>query len=200
MKNELGRKITSLTLMTIMFAGGMTLAAPAFAPEALAQERLMYVSCENEAFENTFGGPQICEIIISDPARDETDESQGEPVVESNGDQIRFVQAEDGFWYAYIASTWAVGNATLDTNIDFGTVESMRVIHHDTAQGATVDATNHGGKFIKHINSTNSVVYTAATIIQGEPTLSNWQSIEYPTGNAVTGSYNATQTLSLIHI
>ena len=74
MKNELGRKITSLTLMTIMFAGGMTLAAPAFAPEALAQERLMYVSCENEAFENTFGGPQICEIIISDPARDETDE------------------------------------------------------------------------------------------------------------------------------
>ena len=103
MKNELGRKITSLTLMTIMFAGGMTLAAPAFAPEALAQERLMYVSCENEAFENTFGGPQICEIIISDPSRSETDESQGEPVVESNGDQIRFVQAEDGFWYAYMS-------------------------------------------------------------------------------------------------
>ena len=46
--------------------------------------------------------------------------SQGEPVVESNGDQIRFVQAEDGFWYAYIASTWAVGNATTDDgNIDF---------------------------------------------------------------------------------
>ena len=139
MKNELGRKITSLTLMTIMFAGGMTLAAPAFAPEALADERLMYVSCENEAFENTFGGPQICEIIISDPARDETDEAQGEPVVESNGDQIRFVQAEDGFWYAYIASTWAVGNATTDTNIDFGTVGAMEVIHDSTTRGAAVD-------------------------------------------------------------
>ena len=34
MKNELGRKITSLTLMTIMFAGGMTIAAPSFMPEA----------------------------------------------------------------------------------------------------------------------------------------------------------------------
>ena len=32
MKNEIIRKITSLTLMTIMFAGGMTLAVPSFLP------------------------------------------------------------------------------------------------------------------------------------------------------------------------
>ena len=57
MKNELGRKLTSLTLMTIMFAGGMTLAAPAFAPEALAQERLMYVSCEGIF-------PEMCGRVI----------------------------------------------------------------------------------------------------------------------------------------
>ena len=145
MKNELGRKITSLTLMTIMFAGGMTLAAPAFAPEALADERLMYVSCENEAFENTFGGPQICEIIISDPARDETDEAQSEPVVEINGDTVRLVQGTDGFWYAYVASTWAVGNATADTNMDFGTKQGMRV--HDAS--GTADALNYGAQTIK---------------------------------------------------
>ena len=36
MKNEIGRKITSLTLMTIMFAGGMTLAIPGFMPVAVA--------------------------------------------------------------------------------------------------------------------------------------------------------------------
>ena len=34
MKNEIGRKITSLTLMTIMFAGGMTLAIPGMMPMA----------------------------------------------------------------------------------------------------------------------------------------------------------------------
>jgi len=34
MKNEIIRKITSLTLMTIMFAGGMTLAIPGFLPDS----------------------------------------------------------------------------------------------------------------------------------------------------------------------
>ena len=34
MKNEIGRKITSLTLMTIMFAGGLTLAIPGFLPDS----------------------------------------------------------------------------------------------------------------------------------------------------------------------
>ena len=37
MKNEIGRKLTSLTIMAIMFAGGMTVAAPSFMPGALAQ-------------------------------------------------------------------------------------------------------------------------------------------------------------------
>ena len=34
MKNEIIRIITSLTLMTIMFAGGMTLAIPGFLPDS----------------------------------------------------------------------------------------------------------------------------------------------------------------------
>ena len=44
MKNEIGRKLTSLTLMTIMFAGGLTLAIPgmmpteAILPEAFAEQ------------------------------------------------------------------------------------------------------------------------------------------------------------------
>ena len=36
MKNEIGRKITSLTIMAVMFAGGMTVAAPGLMPEAIA--------------------------------------------------------------------------------------------------------------------------------------------------------------------
>ena len=107
MKNELGRKITSLTLMTIMFAGGMTIAAPSFMPEAEASEKLMYVSAENSLFGNTFAGAQIVEIIVRDPARDATDEKQGEPTVEVNDEILRMAQGEDGYWYAYIASTAA---------------------------------------------------------------------------------------------
>ena len=125
MKNELGRKITSLTLMTIMFAGGLTIAAPSFMPEAAADERLMYVSAENSLFGNVFAGAQIVEIIVRDPARDETDESQSEPLVEANGEVVRMVQGEDGYWYAYIASTAAAATATANTNIDLGTAETV---------------------------------------------------------------------------
>ena len=92
MKNELGRKITSLTLMTIMFAGGMTIAAPSFMPEAAADERLMYVSAESSLFGNTFAGAMVVEVIVRDPARDETDERQSEPTVEVNNEILRMVQ------------------------------------------------------------------------------------------------------------
>ncbi len=40
MKNELGRKITSLTLMTIMFAGGITVAGASFMPMAEMPEAI----------------------------------------------------------------------------------------------------------------------------------------------------------------
>ena len=52
MNNEIGRKLTSLTLMTIMLAGGMVIAAPSMVPEAAAAGQL-YVSAENAQFGNT---------------------------------------------------------------------------------------------------------------------------------------------------
>ena len=124
MKNELGRKLTSLTLMTIMFAGGMTIAAPSFMPEAAASEKLMYVSAESSLFGNTFAGAMVVEVIVRDPARDETDEKQAEPTVEVNNEILRMVQGEDGYWYAYFASTAAMATATANANIDMGTLES----------------------------------------------------------------------------
>ena len=64
MNNEIGRKITSLTLMTIMLAGGMTIAAPSMmVPEAQAAGSL-YVSAENAMFNNSFGGAQIVEVVV----------------------------------------------------------------------------------------------------------------------------------------
>ena len=77
MNNEIGRKLTSLTLMTIMLAGGMTIAAPSMMPQAAAAGAL-YVSAENAMFDNTFGGAQIIEVIVMDPNRSDTDEAEGE--------------------------------------------------------------------------------------------------------------------------
>ena len=75
MNNEIGRKLTSLTLMTIMLAGGMTIAAPSMmVPEAAAAGAL-YVSAENAMFNNTFGGVQIVEVVVIGHA-DETDENK----------------------------------------------------------------------------------------------------------------------------
>jgi hypothetical protein len=51
--SELGRKITSLTLMTIMVAGGLTIAIPGVMPEAMAANANLYVSAENSQFDNT---------------------------------------------------------------------------------------------------------------------------------------------------
>ena len=114
MNNEIGRKLTSLTLMTIMLAGGMVIAAPSMVPEAAAAG-LLFVSAENADFNNTFGGAQIVEVIVRDPARDETDEKQGEPTVKVDEHLLRMTQGADGYWYAYFGSASAVRTAMEQT-------------------------------------------------------------------------------------
>ena len=65
MKNDLYRKLTSITLMTIMFAGGMTIAIPGELPTAVAQTTgTLSVSAEAAG---VFGGAQVIEIVIDDP-------------------------------------------------------------------------------------------------------------------------------------
>ena len=80
MNNEIQRKLTSLTLMTIMLAGGMVVAAPSMVPTAAAAGAL-YVSAENAQFDNLFGGPTVVEVIVKDPNRSRTDIVSGEPTV-----------------------------------------------------------------------------------------------------------------------
>ena len=120
MNNEIGRKLTSLTLMTIMLAGGMTIAAPSMmVPEAQAAGAL-YVSAENAMFGNTFGGAQIIEVVVIGHAS-ETDEKQGEPVVKVDENQLRMVQAVDGNWYGYFGDSTAVPAADIAANnLNFG--------------------------------------------------------------------------------
>ena len=74
MANEIGRKITSLTLMTIMVAGGMTFAIPGVMPSAHAATENLFVSAENSLFDNSFAGPMVIEVVVNDPDLKEIDE------------------------------------------------------------------------------------------------------------------------------
>jgi len=112
MKNEIIRKITSLTLMTIMFAGGMTLAAPSFLP---MEEILPAAYAENDSTTNGMltlsstqvQGGQIIEITVDDPAISSTILSTTFPTVDVIGADgtsvITMTQVVDGTWKAYVA-------------------------------------------------------------------------------------------------
>ena len=123
MNNELYRKLTSITLMTIMFAGGMTIAIPGETPVAVAQTGMLSVSA-TAAPGNSFGGPQIIEIVVDDPSRSEIGENISSPDVTIDGDPVTMTQADTGKWYAYVASASgvtaaeAVDNTFPDPNAD----------------------------------------------------------------------------------
>jgi len=104
MNTELGRKITSLTIMAIMVAGGLTFAVPGAMPSAFAASNAnLFVSAENPLFENNAYGPMVIEVVVSDSNIASLDDSHGEPDVTINGSKLRMLQATDGNWYGYFA-------------------------------------------------------------------------------------------------
>ena len=115
MNNELGRKITSLTLMTIMVAGGMTFAIPGVMPAAHAANANLFVSAENSQFDNYMSGPQVIEVVVIDSDINDTDEAKGEPDVTVNGKILRMVQGVDGNWYGYFADETMADTADATT-------------------------------------------------------------------------------------
>lgn len=127
MNNEIGRKITSLTLMTIMIAGGMTFAVPGVMPAAHAANANLFVSAENSQFDNYMSGPQVIEVVVIDSDINDTDEAKGEPDVTVNGKKLRMVQGVDGNWYGYFADRKMASIADSTTTskgngLDFGTL------------------------------------------------------------------------------
>ena len=115
MTNEIQRKLTSLTLMTIMLAGGMTIAFPGFTPDAYAVNANLIVSAENTG--SYVDGAQIVEILVIDDDLADT----AFPDITVNGDAVAMKRTNDGNWYAYIADTDAVAEVD-STGIDFGTL------------------------------------------------------------------------------
>lgn len=166
MNNEIGRKLTSLTLMTIMLAGGMTIAAPSMmVPEAQAAGAL-YVSAENALFNNTFGGAQIVEVVVIDPNRSRTDISQGEPTVKVDEHLLRMAQAVDGNWYAYFGDKTTVAAAdAASNNLDYGTDDTPTLVTGDFGE-------------------TQNVFQAAvASTVSNAPTLSKWNQTAADSGN-----------------
>src|SRR3990172_7802298 len=139
MNNEIGRKITSLTLMTIMIAGSMTFAFPGIMPEAHAQANAnLFVSVEESFSPDRFGGAMVVEVVINDPDLKDTDETETEPDVTVNGKDLRMAQATDGNWYAYFTDLTMASNADRlsvanHTSLDFG--EACTATSANTAGG-----------------------------------------------------------------
>src|SRR3990172_12851775 len=139
MNNEIGRKITSLTLMTIMIAGSMTFAFPGIMPEAHAQANAnLFVSVEESFSPDRFGGAMVVEVVINDPDLKDTDETESEPDVTVNGKDLRMAQATDGNWYAYFTDVNMARNADRlsvanRTSLDFG--EACTALTANTAGG-----------------------------------------------------------------
>ena len=103
MNNELYRKLTSITLMTIMFAGGMTIAIPGETPVAVAQTGMLSVSA-TAAPGNSFGGPQIIQIVVDDPSRSDIGGDTSSPDVTIDDETVTMTQADTGKWYGYVQS------------------------------------------------------------------------------------------------
>ena len=119
--NNIQKKLTSLTLMAIMVAGGMTFAVPGMVPEAYAANANLFVSAENSLFDNYMSGPQVIEVAIIDSSISDTDEGKGEPDVTVNGNNLRMVQATDGNWYGYFADkSMAIDANTADNGLNYG--------------------------------------------------------------------------------
>ena len=120
MKNEIGRKLTSLTIMAIMFAGGMTIAAPGMMPEAVAD--LSVTDGALSVSTTTLQGAAILEIVVNDPdySATDTDIPDG-PTVDIMDVNYDMVQSVNGKWYLYVvddsASTLMDGD---DNGLEFG--------------------------------------------------------------------------------
>ena len=147
MENEIARKITSLTLMSIMVAGGLTFAVPGVVPAAYADDTPnLSVSAENDMFENYFAGAQVIEVVIND-AQFRDSENDFTPSVTVDGYDLIMEQASDGSWYGYFAD-YAMAMYADDTStscgvgLDFGNsydAESM-VFMHDECMNVLADS------------------------------------------------------------
>jgi len=126
MYNNTLRKITSLSLLTILLTSTAAFAMPNALPQAHASTNAnLFVSAENSQWNNYFAGPQVVQVIVSDPDINRLDQSYGEPIVTINGKRLHVAQNTDGNWYGYFADRNAAESADSTSGVsgkglDFG--------------------------------------------------------------------------------
>ena len=195
MNNEIGRKITSLTLMTIMLAGGMTIAFPGFTPDAYAVNANLIVSAEKTG---SFDGAQIIEISIIDDDLD----SGASPQVTLNGETVAMTRATDA-WYAYIANDDAVKAVDNGSNHDDddATPAITSGIEFGSIGACNLDAGDSGALNV-YCGAENAAGTTAVPASERSATVANdsWPFIQTYDFSSVTIQYNkggGTQTTTL---
>jgi len=107
--------------MTIMFAGGMTLAIPSMMPGAVADFSSTdgYLTVSSTSIQ----GGAILEVVINDPTYSATDtDIGGGPDVTFQGVDYIATQAVDGKWYAYFVDYSSSNNLddTSGTGLEYG--------------------------------------------------------------------------------
>ena len=131
MKNEILRKTTSLTIIAIMVAGGLTFAIPGTAPSAYAQVNEMTVSAENEMFGNSFVGAQVIEVSVNAPQfRSEVSGDAYEPIVTVDDNPLVMKQAGNGVWYGYFVDA-NMAAAAHENGLDYGMVSDDMSFNND---------------------------------------------------------------------
>ena len=128
MKNEIGRKITSLTLMTIMFAGGLTLAIPGFLPMAEVMPEAFADPDRGTTVGNLYvsstevQGAQVIEVIVNHPTMNDPTLSHavGGLLADFNTSTLHLTQVTDGTWRAYVADDSSATDAD-SASFNFGT-------------------------------------------------------------------------------
>jgi len=209
MYNEKTRKLTSLMLMTVMVAGGMTVAFSGFEPNAYAADDELYVSAQEIG---NFAGIQVIEIVIDDNDRSETNESEGRPNVTFDSNKVYMSQATDGSWYAYVVNQIALDNYdnyNLIYNADVSTTLHNTLSGTD-AQAIYANATDFlAGYFDINTfeSSGNNNGLSKGSYVDGTnndaDALNNWpfiQSYDISEGKDVDVVYGAGQTAQSVTI
>jgi hypothetical protein len=169
-----------------MLASAFSAFAPSALPEAAAANANLYVSAENPAYQNQFGGPQVIEVVVNDPDLSDTDVQEAEPDVTLNGKDLRMVQTTDGSWVGYFADrslaqtadqTVADNTAYGGTGLDFGLIcsptsmqKTLNITNNDIT-AFTLPVSDVGGA-----NGTTSPLVDCATKttgLSGNQTLTN---------------------------
>jgi len=197
MKNEIGRKLTSLTIMAIMFAGGMAIGVPSFMPEAASD--LSSTSGLLTVSTTTLQGVAILEIVVNDPDNSATDSDIAALSASVGGTSYDLTQASNGKWYAYVVDSSqaqlfdADGNGfefgilcTAGVSIEVSTtdliVDAVTDVYVAGSIGAGVSTAKGAGGCLDIDNAVTTTDDTAGTtsrqdltaaVLQGAPSVSN---------------------------